>query len=514
MDFAEITKSWSYILATCALLLASCSDPVHTPATDAPLLIADVQVIDGSGSPPFVASVRVVNGRIVAVGDLSQRDDDVLFHGSNLVLAPGFIDTHSHADSDIFERADALAAVSQGITTVIVGQDGNSPFPLSDFVGRLESSGTAVNFGSYVGHNTLLEAVLGDDHSRPATADEVEAVSALLRREMRAGAIGLSTGLEYEPGLYSDRAEVLTLAQVAADMGGRYISHIRSEDRQLDGAIEEIIEIGRATGMPVQISHLKIAMKSLWGQAPELLERLDAARDAGVKITADVYPYEYWQSTMMVLLPERDATDRAAVDFALQELAPPEGLWFTRFEPQPDYVGMRLSEIAGLRETDATTAFMQLAQEALAMAETSGRRVEAIIGTSMAANDVSTLLAWEHSNICTDGGLDDLHPRAAGSFTRVLGRYVREQGLIDLSTAVHKMSGLAAEHMGFEDRGYIRVGQAADLVLFDPDTVIDRATPEQAAQLSEGIAAVWVGGQLVFANGQATAARPGRFLKR
>ncbi len=511
MTLALTARRFVPVLAICAAL-AACGDPLHTPSSNGSLLIADVQIVDGSGSPPVVGSVRVRDGLIVEIGELSQNDGEDLFHGRGLALAPGFIDTHSHADADIFSQPEALAAISQGITTVVVGQDGRSPYPLADFVSRLGENGSTVNFAAYVGHNTLRGEVMGTDFARTAKAPEIETMTALLRAEMAAGAMGLATGLEYEPGMHSGTDEVLALAQAAADLGGRYISHIRSEDRAVNAAIDEAINIGRVTGMPVQISHIKLAMKSLWGSAPEVLQKLDAARDAGVTITADVYPYEYWQSTMMVLLPERDATDRDAVDFALAELAPPDGIWMTRFDPEPDYVGMKLSEIASLRETDASSAFMQLAQEAQAMAQTTGERTEAIIGTSMSSDDLRSLLAWEHSNICTDGGLIDLHPRATGSFTRVLGRYVREENLLSLAEAVRKMSGLSADHMGFGDRGYIRIGQAADLVLFDPDTVIDRATPEEPTLLSEGIAAVWVGGELVFANQQATAARPGQFL--
>ena len=511
MTLALTARRYVSVLATCAVL-AACGDPLHTPSSDGSLLIANVQIIDGSGSPPVFGSVRVTDGLIVEIGDLSQNDDEDLFHGRGLVLAPGFIDTHSHASAVIFSQPEALAAISQGITTAVVGQDGRSPYPLADFVSRLGENGSTINFASYVGHNTLRGEIMGADFARTAEAPEIEAMTALLQAEMAAGALGLSSGLEYEPGLHSDAGEVLLLAQAAADLGGRYISHIRSEDRQLVNAIDEIINIGRVTGMPVQISHIKLAMKGLWGRAPEILQKLDAARDAGVQITADVYPYEFWQSTMMVLLPERDPTDRDAVDFALAELAPPDGIWMTRFDPEPDYVGMTLSEIAALRETDASSAFMQLAQEAQAMAQTMGERAEAIIGTSMSSDDLNSLLAWEHSNICTDGGLVDLHPRATGSFSRVLGRYVREENLLSLADAVRKMSGLAADHMGFRDRGYIRIGQAADLVLFDPETVVDRATPEDPTLISEGIAAVWVGGELVFANRQATEARPGRFL--
>ncbi|MDX1480377.1 MAG: D-aminoacylase, partial [Woeseiaceae bacterium] len=474
----------------------------------------NVRIVDGSGGAAYDGQLRIVGDVIDAVGKVRRRNDDRVVDGRGLVVAPGFIDTHSHADSDLFGNPDALAAVSQGITTAVVGLDGSSPYPLRDFVARYEQTGAAINLAAYAGHNTLRDAVMGEDFERGATDAEIRRMQELLAGELAAGALGLSTGLEYDPGIHASTAEVVALAETAADAGGRYISHIRSEDRALLPAIEELLEIGRVTGMPVQISHLKLAMKTLWGSAEDLIDRLDAARREGIDVTADVYPYEYWQSTMMVLLPERDPGDLEAVRFALQELAPPEGMWFTQFEPNRDYVGMTLAEIAALRESDPVTTFSELALEALAMARETGRQVESIIGTSMREADIETLLAWEHTNICSDGSLADGHPRGAGSFPRVLGRYVRERELFSLETAVHKMSGLAADHMGFVDRGRLVPGARADLVLFDPETVIDRATAEEPSLLSVGIEGVWVGGVRVYENGAASGERPGRFIPR
>jgi N-acyl-D-amino-acid deacylase len=336
----------------------------------------------------------------------------------------------------------------------------------------------------------------------------------MLASELESGALGLATGLEYDPGIYSETSEVLTLAHAAAEVGGRYISHIRSEDRWFEDSIDEIILIGRETGMPVQISHFKLAMTRLWGHAGETLAKLDAARADGVKITADIYPYEFWQSTMMVMLPERDYTDRAAITEVFDQLAPAEGIWMTRYEPNPEYVGKRLTEIAELLEVDTVDAFTHLAEEAERWKQENGRSAEMIIATSMKDADIDALMAWPETNICTDGGLQDLHPRGAGSFPRVLGHFVRDRQLMPLETAVHKMSGLTAEHMGFTDRGFIREGMIADLVLFNPDTVIDRATPEDPLALSEGITSVWVGGELVYQQGAVTDMRPGKVIRR
>ena len=495
------------ITMLCAFSVMSC-DQVSVNSGSVDLLIKNVNIIDGSGSERYLADVRIKKKRIEEIGQLERKNGEIIFQGNGLILSPGFIDTHSHADGDILSHPDALAAISQGITTVIVGQDGFSPYPLENFIKNIEELGVTINVGSYVGHNTIRDEILKENFQRTASENEVVLMANMLKNELSSGAIGLSTGLEYVPGIYSNRSEVITLAQVTADAGGRYISHIRSEDRWFEDAIDEIIEIGRSTKMPVQISHFKLAQKNLWYQAARILEKLDLAVKEGINITADLYPYEYWQSNMMVLLPERDPTDRNAVAFALDQIAPPEGIWLTRFDPEPNYVGKTIVEIAKERKTDSITTFMQLAQESQLMKEGS----DMIIGTSMIEDDIRTLLLWEHTNVGSDGGLVDLHPRGMGSFTKILGKYVREEGLMNLEMAIRKMTGLAADHMGFTDRGYIQIGQMADLVLFDPDTVIDNATPESPDAISDGIFSVWVAGEQVLSNGAVTKARPGKFI--
>jgi len=505
----------SVLLASLLLVSVTACQSEPLPSADpATLLIMNFTLIDGTGSPRRDAMVRVQSGKIIEVGELDAGQNDVVIDGGGQVLAPGFIDTHSHADDELFDQPDALAATSQGITSVVLGQDGGSPFPLLNFRLKLLDNPVAINVASYSGHNTLRAHVMKDDFRRHATAPEISVMSQFLREDLQAGALGLAAGLEYDPGIYSDTEEVIALARIAADHGGRYISHVRSEDRWFEQAIDEIIEIGRQAKIPVQVSHIKLALTTLWGRAPDILARMDAAREAGIDITADIYPYEYWQSGMMVLLPERDINDREEVEFALEKLAPPEGMWFTYYAPQPEYVGKTLAEVAALRGVDPVTAFMDLIAASEKMSAETGQDADMIIGTSMREDDIRELMAWPHTNICTDGSLDDLHPRGTGSFPRVLGRYVREQGLMSLEQAVYKMTGLSASHMGFEDRGVIRPGAAADLVLFDPETVIDNATPKNPGALSTGISKVWVNGQLVFENKQSTGNRPGRFLAR
>jgi len=511
---------YKFLLLVLVILLSSCDEKstvkTQTTAAVAPStwLISNVLVVDGGGTAGVPGSVRIEGSRILAVGDLQPLTGETVVDGLGQILAPGFIDTHSHADDGIMEHPGALAAVGQGITTVVVGQDGGAPFPLAEWFEKLEAAPVAINVASYAGHNTLRDHVLGGEFRREASAGEIESMSSLLRSELSAGALGLSTGLEYEPGIHSANQEVIDLAKITASVGGRYISHVRSEDRWFWEAIDEIIEIGRQTGMPVQISHMKLAMKSNWGRTAELIEILDAARAEGVDITADVYPYEYWQANMMVLIPSRNLAAREEYEYALKEIAPPEGFWLTRFDPQPEYVGKKLTEIAELRNTDPVTAMMQLTAESVAARTENGGNADSMIGTSMLEEDIKALLAWPHTNLCTDGSLDGLHPRGRGSYPRVLGRYIREQGLMGIEQAIQKMTSLPAMHMGFSDRGLIRPGMAADLVLFDPGTVIDNATPANPKEANTGITSVWVNGEMVFDQGTTTKHFPGQVIRR
>lgn len=498
-----------------ALLITGCSPGSDEAVSTDPgaTLIVNARIIDGTGADARMGAVRIMDGHIVAVGDIGTREGDTVIDAGGLALAPGFIDTHSHHDDGLQDAPDAMPMVTQGITTIVIGQDGGSHYPMADFLAGLEAEPTAINVASYIGHNTLRRRVLGDDFRRTSSAEEIEAMRVLLESELKSGALGLSSGLEYDPGIYSDYGEVLVLARETAKIGGRYISHMRSEDRYIWDAVEEIISLGRDAGLPVQISHMKLAMKGLWGQAGRLIDRLDEARAQGVDITADIYPYEYWQSTMRVLLPERDFENRDSVAFALNELAPPDGIIFTRFEPDPSLAGKSIAEIADQRGVDPVTAYIELIREALAWEAENEGGAESVMGRSMSPEDIERLISWPHSNICSDGGYRG-HPRGHGAFPRVLGRMSRDQGHWRLEEAVRKMTSLAAAHVGMAERGVIAEGAVADLVLFDADKIIDRATIENAQVLSEGVEKVWVSGVLVLERGEATGARPGKVIRR
>jgi len=500
------------VIAT-AIATACTKSAAPVPARPG-FLITNASVIDGSGSPARRASVRVEGDRIAAMGELAARSGETVIDAHGLTLAPGFIDTHSHADDDLFEHPEALAVVSQGITTIIGGQDGGSPIPLARYLDSLQKSPGAVNVGMYVGHGSIRDSVMGEDFKRVATPAEVDRMKAMLASEMQAGAIGLSSGLEYDPGIYSDPSEVIALAKVAASFGGRYISHIRSEDYAFWKAIDEIITIGREAKLPVQISHTKLAMRDLWGHADSLVRILDAARKSGVDITADVYPYLYWHSTLTVLFPKRDFENRTSAEFALTQTSTPGGLLLGHYEPNPSYAGKTVAEISKLRGTDSITTLIDLIRDSEAMRKRTGHSSESVIGTSMVEPDVELIMKWPYTNLSTDGSLDGPHPRGYGAFPRFLGRYVRERKVMPLEEAVHRMTSLAAEHMGIKDRGRITPGMFADLVLFDPATVIDRATPQEPHLTSVGIEHVWVNGAEVFTDGKTTGAKPGRVIRR
>ena len=475
-------------------------------------VIVNARVIDGSGGPSRYVDVRIAGDRIAAVGDFEPPAEDTVVDADGLVLAPGFIDVHSHHDSKLFELPDALAAVNQGITTIVAGQDGGHQQPLAEFFAGLEATPVAVNVASYAGFGALRAEVMGDDYQRPATPDEVAAMAALLRTELEAGALGLSSGLEYDPGSFSTTEEVVELAKVAAGHGGTYISHIRSEDRYFWEAIEEIVRIGREADLPVQVTHIKLAMNNWWGQAERLLATLDEARASGVEITADIYPYRAWSTSftwLTTVFPDRDLDRRDGAEYILRDLLSPHDVLLPDFLPEPAYNGLTLAEIAEVRGTDVETTLMDLLK-----ADTEMGSESLMIGFAMDEPDIEAIMAWPHTVICSDGDLDGSHPRGFGAFTRFLGHYVRERNVVSLEEGIRKMTSLSARHLGIADRGAIQQGHYADLVLFDPETVIDRSTYEDPHVPSAGIEKVWVNGELVFDGGETTGNRPGSVIRR
>ena len=500
--------------ASLALLFCCSAVPAIAQAPARPVLIRGAIVVDGSGRPSRVADVRIAGGRVQQVGRLTPGPSDSVVDARGLVLAPGFIDTHSHHSGGLDGERTALAAVSQGITTIVVGQDGGSRFPLADWFAQREQRPAAVNVASYVGHGTLRDAILGDDFKRAATPAEVRHMAALLDGEMAAGALGLSSGLEYDPGIYSETEELLALARVAARHGGRYISHIRSEDRHFWAAIDELIAIGRRARLPVQLSHAKLAMRSLWGRADSLISVLDRARGSGVNVTLDIYPYTYWQSTLTVLFPDRNFRDTAAARFALTEVTTPDSAILGDFEPDSTLAGKSIAQIAALRGTDPAVTLMDLIAEVGKPKPDGGSFDESVVAVSMVQPDLDRLWRWPFANVCSDGSLNGAHPRGFGAFPRFFRMAVRERRLLSLEEAVRRTTSLSAGNVGITNRGRIAAGYFGDLVLLDTAALGDRATPSSPHLTSTGVRAVWVNGVLVYNGAAATGAFPGRVIRR
>jgi N-acyl-D-amino-acid deacylase len=492
-----------------ALAAALAGSPALADDAAATMLIVNASIVDGTGSPARAGAVRLDGDRIAEVGDLAPKPGERVVDAKGLTLAPGFIDVHSHHEDGLFEMRDAAPLVSQGVTTIIAGQDGSETYPIPELFGRMEKTPPAVNVAAYVGHGNIRSEVMGKDgYRRHATPEEVEKMRKLVEAEMQAGALGLSTGLEYDPGIYSAPEEIVELARVAQRYNGRYISHVRSEDVYFWKAIDEIVNIGREAKIPVEVTHMKLAMKDWWGQSAKLLGILNAARADGIDVTADVYPYDAWHSDLTVLFPDRQFNLEKA-QFALDHVSPPDGIILSNFSPEPALVGKTLAEIAAARGKSPAQTLLDL------ITQSSGPDdQESIIGRGMVEPDIDALLTWPYSAICSDGSLESLHPRGRGAFAKVLRVYVREKKLLTLEEAVRKMTGLAAANVGIKDRGMIKAGGFADLVLFDPATVADRSTWEDPKALATGVAEVWVNGQPVWMDGKPTGSTPGRGIRR
>ncbi len=492
------------LLAATALLGAGPSSRARSQGTAASFVIVGAGLADGSGGPVRTASVRVTGDTIVEVGEITPRPDDAIVDGTGLILAPGFIDPHNHSTDGIETDPDAVTQVSQGITTLALGQDGSSPWPVADYLARRRAHPSAVNIVVLVGHATVRRQVMGDDYKRQARAEEVRRMRDLVDRAMREGAIGLSSGLEYEVGGYADTEEIVELARAAAARGGIYISHIRDEaDRSME-AIVEAIAVGERARLPVQITHIKLGTVGVWGKADEVAALVNAARARGVDVTADAYPYLAWQSNLKVLVPNRKYDDPASVQEALDDVGGGRNVQITRLPMFPQHVGRRLDEVAraeGLSEVDA---YIRIVKD-----EQAG-----IIGHTMSEPDLRAFYRQPWTMVSSDGGINNNHPRGAGTFTRVLGKLVREDGWMTLPEAIRKMTSMPAARLGLKDRGLIRPGMKADLVLFNAETVIDRSTFEEPRRLSTGIHRVWVNGQAVWLGSASSGRRPGQVLTR
>ncbi|MBC8104464.1 MAG: D-aminoacylase [Cytophagales bacterium] len=499
------------LLPALSLLFAVRWNHARGMAAPASLLIRGGLLLDGTGAPGREADIRIAGDRVEAIGTLFPRPGERVLDAKGRGVAPGFIDTHSHADGGLLETPDAETQIRQGITTAVVGQDGGSRLPLAKWFSDLEAKHVALNIASFVGHGTLRRAVLGEDNQRKATPREIVRMRALVAQEMQTGALGLSSGLEYDPGLYSTTEEVIALAQVAGQRNGIYISHVRDEENEALASFEELIRIAREAHLPAQISHIKLGSSPVWGKSGEVLKRMADARREGLDITADIYPYLYWQSTITVIIPTRNWDDRNAWKTGLAEIGGAGQILLTTYTPDPSWQGKTIAEIAAATRRDPVTLIQEIVRKTHGPGAT-GR--ESVVVTAMQEADLQRFLADPNIMFCTDGGLRPSHPRGAGSFPRILGRYVREQHILTLPEAIRKATSLPARRMGLTDRGILKPGNKADIVIFDPATVLDTATPATPAGPPIGISHVLVNGVLVLDDGRITGAHPGEVVRR
>ncbi len=529
----------------------------------ADLLFTGGTVVDGSGDPPRRADVAIKEGRVEAVGDLSGWTARTSLDARGLAVAPGFIDMHTHSDLSLLVNPRAESKLRQGVTTEVIGQCGFSPAPapeerrgvvrgmfgglaldeaidwtwngLGDYLEVIRDRGTSVNVIPVVGHGTLRAIAIGLERRAPA-ASELSYMKSLLREAMEEGAFGVSSGLVYTPSAFADTEELIALAQVAARYEGIYFTHMRGEGVRGKAAVEEALRIGRESGARVQLAHLKCDGKEVWGHSGQVLDMLVQARDAGTPVCYDSYPYTAWNTGLVQLLPawareggndtivERlcDPATREQVRQALvEETEADPGRWEQRLicavlsEENRPLQGLTLAAIADLRMQPAEDVVMDLLVEERAAAS--------MVGFGMSEEDVSQFVSSSFGTLGSDAnaiapygtlGANHPHPRAYGTFVRVLGKYVREDRTLSLESAVAKMTRLAAEQLGLTDRGSLAPGMAADVVVLDPETVGDRATYQVPHQYPSGIRWVVVNGVLELDGDRHLGNRPGRVLVR
>ncbi len=555
-------KPRSPLLLAVALLAAACG-PARSGSAPYDIVIEHGRIVDGTGSPWYAGDVAIRGGRIAAIGRLANAPATARIDARGMVVAPGFIDMLGQSDLTILVNPHLPSKIFQGITTEITGE-GGSVAPLNDtivtadhvyyehlgitpdwrtldqYFARLERQGIGINFATYVGATQVRRMVLGDVDRAP-TPEQLQQMQDLVRDGMRQGAVGVSTSLQYAPAPYASTAELIALASAAAEFGGIYATHLRSEGNAVLPALDEAIRIGREASIPVEIWHLKAAGKSNWGRMGEIVAKIDSARQSGVDVTADTYAYTAWFNSLSAFVPPwaHDGGDAKMLERLKdhemrqrirQDMLTPSAEWDNEWQeiPGPEAVlisavhnpallplqGKRLDEVAQLRDKDAIETLLDIlvADDAYTSAAVSG----------MAQPDVTLALVQPWTSVDNDSqgtapdgvlGKEHPHPRAYGTFPRILRKYVREEHVLTLEDAIRKFSALPAQRMRLTDRGVLKQGMWADVVVFDPERIRDLATFENPNQLSVGMAYVLVNGVPVIAGGRATDALPGKVLR-
>ena len=521
---------WNYCISSVTLLALLL--PSFGNSQDYDLIIRGGKVVDGSGNPWYHADIAIKNDRIAEIGQLSNHEAKRVIDAHGLVVAPGFIDPHTHALRGIFEVPNAESALLQGVTTLTEGNDGSSPYPIDRHYADIDNLRISPNWAVFVGQGTIRQRVIGFG-LRKATPDEMERMKQMVRDAMEQGALGISTGLFYVPGSFTSTEEVIELSKVAAEYNGIYISHIREEAAQLIDSVQETIRIGEEANIPVQITHHKVIGVENWGASIESLRLVDEARKRGVDVTIDQYPYTASQTSITALIPQwAQAGGREEMLSRINSAetystiknevvakilydrggGDPKNVFISRNSWDPDMAGKNLAELAidaGLEPTpeNAADVVFDIIRGGGATA----------VYHAIGPEDVDRIMQHPATAIGSDGpvgvfGEGAPHPRQYGTFARVLGLYVRERKILSLEEAIRKMSSQSARRLGIHDRGLITKGYFADIAIFDPDEIIDKATFENPHQYAIGTKFVLVNGTVVVENGQHTGARPGRIL--
>jgi N-acyl-D-amino-acid deacylase len=392
---------------------------------------------------------------------------------------------------------------------VLLGANGGSPWPIGSWFDERRRNPVSLNLAVVVGHATVRDQVMHEDFRRVARPTEVAAMAKLVEQGMSEGAIGLSSGLEYDVASYSSTDEMIAVAAAAAKHGGFYMTHVRDEAERSFAALDEAIAIGERAHIPVEHSHIKMGTTGVWNRAPEYIRVIEAARARGVDLFADCYPYDAWHSNLKVIVPNKKYEDPASVAEAISLLGGPSRITITEFAPNRAYERHTIEQLAQAAGIAPVEMYIRLIREGDAANDEAG-----IIGQSMIESDIEEFYRQPWVMVASDGGIGSQHPRGAGTFPRVLGVYVREKGWLTLPEAIRKMTSLPAQRLGWKDRGALRAGAFADLVLFDPQTVIDRSTFAEPALTPVGIEKVFVNGIAVWSDGKATGERPGRVLPK
>jgi N-acyl-D-amino-acid deacylase len=522
------------------------------------LIIFGGLIYDGSGRPGIIGDLGIKNGKIAALGDLKNKSAKRKIDAAGMAVAPGFIDFHSHSDEGLLLGGEAQSKIRQGVTTEIIGQDGDSVAPLTekrraawseslksnygieidwlDFSGyfqRLEKNGLITNVASMVGQGSLREYVVGEDN-RPATPEEIEKMKALARAAFQQGAYGISSGLEYTPGSFASTEELIEVCK-AMDGRGIYSTHMRNEDNNVLEAVDEAIRIARESGVALNISHLKAQNPNNWHKVPLILEKLEQARAAGMRVTCDRYPYIAYNTGLSSLFPlwSREGGSEKFVarlkDSGLQDQLRQEVL-----RKVENLGGWQAVMISGLpknpeRQRYEGKNFAELSQNGaepfkllveLMIQEDGGG---SMVGFGMSEDELMGVLKYPHAMVASDGSAlatsgplrsGNPHPRSFGTFPRALGKYAREEKLFDLAEAIRKITALPASALGITDRGLLQVGNFADVVIFDPANVIDRAIWTAPHQYPEGIRFVLVNGEVVIDESEFSGKLAGQVLRR